>query len=369
MKDSYLAVGLMSGTSLDGVDAALIRTDGEYYLDNSFESITVPYDEATKTAIKELIAGNETNLSKITDKLTHIHIYALALVVKKNNFWAKDIKVVGFHGQTISHHPELGFSRQIGNAKLLADLTTISVVNDFRNNDIKNGGQGAPLVPIYHQILAKNLPKPAIIVNIGGVANVTFIGENVNLDTGENLLAFDTGPGNALIDDLIYQHNQGDYDKDGAIARSGSIDFLVLDKLLSSPYFKKLPPKSLDRNEFKNDLLNSLSLADAAATLTAFTVYSLLESIKFLPSLPKTWLITGGGRYNKFMLELLEAELNKQKSGIKVASIDSIGVNGDAIEAEAFAYLAVRTLKNLPISFPTTTGCKTPTVGGVITLR
>ena len=266
------------------------------------------------------------------------------------------VDLIGFHGHTIDHRPHEGVTTQIGDGKLLSQLTGISVVNDFRSEDVRKGGQGAPLVPIYHKALFENEEKPVAIVNIGGVANVTWIGKNE-----EELLAFDTGPGNALIDDLIKAKTGNNFDKGGNIAKSGKVNAKILNEFMENDFFTKKPPKSLDRNHFtpisKN---NGISTEDAAATYAAFTAKSIAISANFFPSKPSKWVIAGGGRYNMAIMDALKNSLQN------VVTSDELGINGDVLEAQAFAFLAVRSLLNLPNSFPGTTGTTQTVSGGVI---
>jgi anhydro-N-acetylmuramic acid kinase len=285
--------------------------------------------------------------------LTIAHAEAVRKLLETLNIPPQDIDLIGFHGQTISHAPEKGHTCQIGDGALLASMTGIKVVNDFRTADVRAGGQGAPLVPIYHQALGSTLDKPVVFLNIGGVANVTYVGK------GRELIAFDTGPGNALIDDWMLRKSGQNFDAGGTLALSGKIDAPLLKTLLSHPFFSSPVPKSLDRNAFVSQAWEGLSPADGAATLAAFTVHSIAEAFKHFPSPPQQLIVAGGGRHNQFLMQQLQQHLN-----VMVSSIDALGLDGDAIEAEAFAYLAVRSIKGLPISFPTTTGVPEPMTGG-----
>lgn len=348
------AIGLMSGTSLDGIDAAIIKTDGETI--SSFgESISIPYSDDTKNQIRDCISGTG-DVNQTAIMLTEQHAETVKILLTKANLTSKDIDLIGFHGQTIKHDPDNQVTVQIGDGKLLAKLTGINVINDLRSNDVKNGGQGAPLVPMYHQALVRKagITTPVAIVNIGGVSNVTYI-------DNENIIAFDTGPGNALIDDWVLKNGAGAYDANGEYAAQGEIDERALVKLINNPYFDKKPPKSLDRNEFASDLVKDLSLEDGAATLAAFTVSSIIMADHHFPKQVKCWYITGGGRHNEFIMGGL-----RQTTGAEVHKIDELGFNGDMLEAEAFAYLAVRSLYKLPLTLPTTTGVKAPVTGGVL---
>ena len=348
----YRVIGLMSGTSLDGVDAALLRTDGEYFIERE-AFLTVPYEEKLRAQIRGCFGATAEHARDAERALTIAHAEAVHKLLKKQGVQAKDIDLIGFHGQTISHAPEKGYTCQIGDGALLASMTGIKVVNDFRTADVKAGGQGAPLVPIYHQALGSKLEKPVVFLNIGGVANVTYVGKD-----GE-LIAFDTGPGNALIDDWMLQKTGQKFDDAGKTARSGKINEAVLNKLLSHPFFSAPVPKSLDRNAFVSRAWESLSLADGAATLAEFTARSILLAEKHFPAQPQQWIVAGGGRHNRFLMQRLESQ-----ASVPVRDIEELGLDGDAIEAEAFGYLAVRSVKGLPLSFPSTTGAPEPMTGG-----
>jgi anhydro-N-acetylmuramic acid kinase len=268
------------------------------------------------------------------------------------------VGVVGFHGQTVLHEPEKGRTWQIGDGALLARLTGIDTVSDFRRADVAAGGQGAPFVPLFHQALVAShrpaLPRPVGVLNIGGVANVTWVGEG-----DEALVAFDTGPGNALIDDWMLRHTSRPVDEDGRLAASGRVHERVLERLLDNSYFYMPAPKSLDRDAFDVAPLAELSAADGAATLVAFTAAAIALARDILPEAPQRWLVAGGGRHNPVLMEALASRL-----GVSVAPVGSVGWNGDALEAQAFAYLAVRSLAGLPLSLPTTTGVARPMTGG-----
>jgi anhydro-N-acetylmuramic acid kinase len=271
---------------------------------------------------------------------------------------ARAADVIGFHGQTILHQPDRRRTWQVGDAAELAWRTGTPVVHDFRSADVAAGGQGAPLAPAYHAALARDVAKPLAVLNIGGVANVTWIGAD-----GE-LVAFDTGPGNGPLDDWIARRAGAVFDRDGAIARSGLADDAVLNRLLADSYFSRPPPKSLDRLDFAASLaasgLDRLSPADGAATLVAFTAAAVAAAP--LPARPAQWLVTGGGRHNPAIMAALHARL-----GVPVDPVETMGWDGDAIEAQCFGFLAARTRAGLPISFPGTTGVPHPMTGGAIT--
>ena len=265
------------------------------------------------------------------------------------------IDVIGFHGQTLWHHPKEGVTFQIGDGALLAKATGIPVVNDFRSADVKAGGQGAPLVPLYHRALAAGLPKPVAILNVGGVSNITWIGG----DSDDEILAFDVGPGNAPLDDWVLRRTRQVFDEHGLLAASGSIHHEFLNEALAHPFFKQKPPKSLDRNTFKNLVPDSLSAADGAATITKIIARSVVNGLGFMPQKPQYLYVTGGGRLNSTLMRYI-ADLTE----IPVSSVDDLGWSGDGLEAEAFAYLAVRSRLGLPLSVPGTTGVAEPVTGG-----
>lgn len=349
-------IGMMSGTSLDGIDAAVLRTDGENVIERE-GFVTIPYPDALREKIRRCFNFPSKHVAQALEverEVTELHAQLARDVMAKFNLSPRDVQLIGFHGQTISHAPEQRFTCQLGDGELLARMTGVQVVNDFREADVKAGGHGAPLVPIYHQAIAQSLDKkPVAFLNVGGVANVTFVGAR------EELIAFDTGAGNALIDDWILRKTGEKCDIDGATAARGRIDHAIVDKLMAHPFFAAKPPKSLDRNAFISNAWKGLSLEDGAATLTAFTAASVAASLQHLPQAPLLWIVSGGGRLNKTLMEELQTRL-----GAKVISIDELGLNGDAIEAEAFGYLAVRSIKDLPISFPETTGVPHPMRGG-----
>lgn len=358
------AIGLMSGTSCDGVDAALIRTDGNAIAEFG-PALTVPYDSAFRGRLKSCLGLTARNGGGMVDaverELTERHAAAVSQLRHKAGRKAGEVAVVGFHGQTLHHAPVRKETWQIGDGALLAQMTGIAVVNDFRSADVAAGGQGAPLVPVYHAALAADLPKPLAVLNIGGVANVTWIGP-AERDAGANLLAFDTGPGNALIDDWVLQHTGHHADLDGALARQGQVDAAALAKLQTEPFFAVTPPKSLDRQHFKAvaaTALAGLIPADGAATLAAFTAWAVGEARQHFPAPAREWLVCGGGRHNPVLMQALRATLQ-----CPVRSANEAGWDGDALEAQAFAFLAVRSLRGLPLSFPGTTGAPRPIQGG-----
>ena len=357
-----LAIGLMSGTSLDGIDAALIETDGEAMV-RPLAFRGEPYSDMARTQLAAATAlaltferpRADPALAAATDLITRTHVLAVQKLLRDVGRDAAEIDVIGFHGQTVAHRPDRGWTWQIGDGQKLADATGIATVADLRRADVAAGGQGAPLLPVYHAALTAGLERPIVVLNLGGVANVTWIGAN------GALVAFDTGPANGLIDSWVEQETGARFDADGALAASGQIDEAVLTAMLDHRYFAQVPPKSLDRNDFTIQPARGLAPAAGAATLTAFTAATVAEALAVLPSRPSRLLVAGGGRHNPTMLAMIA-----DRTGIVPEPVDALGWNGDAIEAEGFAYMAVRSLKGLAISFPGTTGVSVPLTGGVL---
>ena len=366
MSKSLNALGLMSGTSLDGIDVALIRTDGEAEVRRG-PAATFPYDPAQQTLLrdaleeaKRLEARDQRPgiLAEAERQLTEWHAEAVARFLEQNGLTDSEIDVIGFHGQTVIHRPERRLTVQLGDGPTLARRTGLPVVYDMRANDVASGGQGAPLVPVYHRALAAGLgERPVALVNIGGVANMTWIGA----DGG--LVAFDTGPGNALLNDWCQRFTGEAFDRDGAMGGRGTADPGVIEQLMSSAYFTKPAPKSLDRNGFDVSVLDGLSGEDGAATLTRFTAEAIAGSARLVPQPPKLYVICGGGRLNPTLMRELKTLL---EPGAQVVTAEGVNLNGDSMEAEAWAYLAVRCLNGLPITFPGTTGVPEPLSGGLV---
>lgn len=354
-----LVLGLMSGTSLDGIDVALIETDGDKIgAVRGFRSY--PYDDVFRRDVQKVF-GRETGFGDVEEMVTSRHIQAVERFLQSEGFSRGDIDLIGFHGQTVFHDPAQGVTIQLGNGADLAKATGIDVVDDLRSADVAAGGQGAPLVPVFHRALAANagLAFPLAVLNLGGVGNVTWIGESE-----EDLLAFDTGPANALVDDWVRHHTDMPFDEDGMLAGQGEIDDEAVNRFIAHSYFNKVPPKSLDRDAFKKlafDLVSDLSIEDGAATLTAFSVASVMKAQDHFPVCPQNWVICGGGRLNRSMMSAFNAFLSGQ-----VLTAEQVGWDGDALEAQAFAYLAMRSVRDLPITFPTTTGVAKPLCGGRI---
>jgi len=344
------AIGLMSGTSMDGVDVAWLETDGDRDVRRGPHDF-LPYPDEVKAAIRACLGlSNDPDgrVKKAEDLVTGYHIEA----VKKFLGHKRKPEILGFHGQTIFHDPANKKTWQIGDGKRLSIALGVDVICDFRQNDIKAGGQGAPLIPLYHRALVHSakLDMPACILNLGGVGNMTWI-------DGDKVYACDTGPGNALLDDWMLRKTGIAMDKDGVAAMSGTVDTARVKQWMAHPYFSKKPPKSLDRNAFAHCTVDDMSLEDGAATLTAFTVVGAINAWNQMPTHPHQMIVAGGGRKNKALMQGLG-------NYVAVINADQLGWDGDFMEAEGFAYLAVRSILNKPLSLPTTTGCKAPTLGG-----
>ena len=350
---TYKAIGLMSGTAMDGIDAALIETDGyDHVRFLGFESKThdTEFREQLKSCLNEVECDRQ-----IEREFTLRHIPVIQNLLESANLSANDIDVIGFHGQTTHHDPDQGVTVQMGDDEILAEETGIDVVYDFRSNDMKAGGQGAPFLPVYHRALAMKagLEFPIIVLNLGGVGNITWISD-------DHMVAFDTGPANAMIDDLMIKETGWPFDQDGKTAAKGQTDQGKVDQFLSLDYFLKKYPKSLDRNDFNNIDVSDLSFEDGIRTLSEMTVQSVAKGVEICPSNPSAIYVTGGGRHNGFIMQRLS-----EVTGLPVHSVDSLGWNGDAMEAQGFAYMAVKSILGESISFPGTTGCDHPTVGGM----
>jgi len=357
------AIGLMSGTSMDGIDVGLLQSDGHSRL-RRVTGASYGYDGPFRALLRQAMRdasglsdrmARPGCLGEAERELTKRHGDAVARFLDEQAITAGEIDVIGFHGQTVLHRPELGLTVQLGDGAALAGASGIDVVYDFRAADCASGGEGAPLVPVYHQALAARLPqRPLVFVNIGGIANITYVG----LDG--RLIAFDCGPGNALIDDWVARHAGQDQDTDGAIAAAGAVDRGALMTLMRHSYFSQAAPKSLDRNAFSPAPVAALSLADGAATLTAFTAKAIADGAAILPREPELWVICGGGRHNRTMMRMIA-----ERVGNAVVPAEAVHLDGDFMEAEAFAFLAVRALEGLPLTYPETTGVAQPTCGGI----
>lgn len=349
----FRAIGLMSGTAMDGIDAAMIETDG-YNHTKSIGFMSVDHDPNLREKLKSQLNMIDFNRD-IEREFTLAQIRVIQDLLNDTGFQSGDIDVIGFHGQSVHHDPDKAITVQMGDGQLLTNETDIDVVYDFRSNDMKHGGQGAPLMPIYHRVLTQsaNINLPIAIVNIGGVGNITWISD-------DDMIAFDTGPGNAMIDDWMMTNTGNTYDAYGQMAGMGKIYQTRIDQFLAHDYFQKPYPKSLDRNDFERYSVYGLSVEDGVATLTSMTAQSIALGISQCPKSPKAIYVTGGGRHNEYMMNQIET-----LTGVKTKSTDALGWNGDAMEAEGFAYMAVRSLLGEPISYPNTTGCDKQVTGGV----
>ena len=368
---SVSAIGLMSGTSYDGVDVALINSDGEN-IGRVGPTGYRAYSEEERGLLRRAIAA-AANLSARDERpaflaeaetlVNNVHAEAVEMFLAANGLPAREIGVVGFHGQTVLHQPERSLTVQLGNGKMLAARLGIPVVYDFRAADVAAGGEGAPMVPVFHRAMARMLdrPHPIGVLNLGGVANLTFV------DGESALVACDVGPGNALIDDFVRLRTGNALDSDGRAAAAGRVDEATVARVLGHRFFARRPPKSLDRNAFRTWVAEEGRLAhksteDGAATLTAITAAAVAHTTAALPRPPASWIVAGGGTRNPTLMRMLRERL--APAGVETA--DTVGWSADALEAQAFGYLAVRSLRRLPISFPTTTGVPRPLTGGVL---
>ena len=360
------AIGMMSGTSLDGVDVALIETDGERVGapgPSGYRSYTATERDVLRRALVEAVNLSDRDarpgvLAEAERVVTAAHADALSGFMRSHAIAPAAVDIVGFHGQTVLHRPAQRLMVQIGDAAELARACGVPVMHDFRAADVAAGGQGAPLVPVYHRALAHALDRdgPVVLVNIGGVSNITYI------DGDETLIACDTGPGNALLDDFMLRTAGEAFDRDGKAAAQGTPDAAWLRDSLRHPFFAAPPPKSLDRNDFDSLALPPMPVADGAATLTGFTAASIARIVPLLPKVPESWIVVGGGARNPTLMRMLAERL----APALIESGDAFGWSTDAIEAQAFGYLAARALKGLPLSYPATTGVPAPMPGGVL---
>jgi len=359
MTNLTTVIGLMSGTSMDGIDAALIDTDGEaVVVPRGF--VFIPYQAEFVARLRDAVThalelhrpGPDAQIDAVAAELAGLHAIAVHQLLAATGTSRDDVALIGFHGHTVAHRPERGWTWQIGDAALLQAATRIPVVHDFRTADVAAGGQGAPLAPGYHRARSTQLGRPLGVLNLGGVGNLTWFSENA-------WGSFDTGPANALIDDWVASGSHQRYDKDGALAAAGSVHENVLTAMLDQPWFDAPPPKSLDRNAWDMQAARGLSLADGAATLTAFTAESIRLALGHVPPLARL-LVTGGGRHNPILMAMIEA-----RTGVPTTAVETVGWDGDALEAEAFAWLAVRSVAGKAISWPETTGVPAAMTGGV----
>lgn len=352
-------IGMISGTSMDGIDIALLRTDG-HAVARPGPGMTVPYPTALRETLRDFLtdpARAETDpLTALEQAVTDAFSDALEVFLDRQGLDPASIDLIGLHGQTVYHRPERSFTRQLGLGQRMATRFGMPVVDGFRLADVAAGGQGAPFVPLYHAALAQDHPRPLMVLNLGGVGNVTYL-------DGDRIIAFDTGPASALIDDLVMRRFGLPFDDGGRIAMRGRVDQAALAELMANPFFDAPPPKSLDRNDFhrRAAIVGPLSGEDAVATLSAFTVEATVAALAHVPATPVRWLVTGGGRHNARFMAGLAARL-----GVPVDPVEAVGWNGDLLEAQCFGYLAARSLQGLPLSLPSTTGVPYPMPGGTV---
>jgi anhydro-N-acetylmuramic acid kinase len=371
----YTAIGLMSGTSMDGVDVSLIRSDGI----NQFINVLDEYFEYNESLQQQLIElrnliSNINDLKLYSSRLNELEremtLFHSKIVIDISSKYQDEVDFVGFHGQTIFHNPEQKISKQLGDGKLMSQLVKKKIIYNFRQEDMINKGQGAPLTPIFHNLLSKKINEnhqidfPICFLNIGGISNITkIIKKDEKLE--DNIEAFDSGPGNCMIDEWVRKNSKNNFDENGSIAKSGKIDQLILNQAIDNFQIDKFD-KSLDVKNFDISFVRGLSLEDGCATITNFTAYLIAKGIEHSNGnniKPIKYLICGGGRRNTFLIQSIKDYLS-HKQNISLNSIDDYSLNGDYIESQAFGYLSIRSFLNLPISYPKTTGCKTPTVGG-----
>ena len=378
MEKIYTALGLMSGTSLDGIDLSVIDSDGE----SKFSSIFDKYFKYDDHLVKKLLLirdkiSNPNDIIRYKDQLKEIErdftLFNAKIINETLNTVSKKVDFIGFHGQTVYHNPSEKISMQIGDGNLLSQLTKKKVVFNFRQNDLNNGGQGAPLTPIFHNILANkvmrdfNQKSPINIINIGGIVNITITVEQKKLWKSKNIAAFDIGPGNCLIDKWIRENSKKKYDEKGLLAKSGHTDELILNQALenfSNHTFSY--ENSLDVRDFDIFFAKGLSIENGASTITDFTAKLISDGIDYVHSRyslkNSEWLVCGGGRKNEYLIEKIQSYLKN----INLIVSEKYNLNGDFVESQAFAYLAIRSIKSKPISFPSTTRCKKFLTGGIV---
>jgi anhydro-N-acetylmuramic acid kinase len=371
----YTAIGLMSGTSMDGVDVSLIRSDGI----NQFINVLDEYFEYNESLQQQLIElrnliSNINDLKLYSSRLNELEremtLFHSKIVIDISSKYQDEVDFVGFHGQTIFHNPEQKISKQLGDGKLMSQLVKKKIIYNFRQEDMTNKGQGAPLTPIFHNLLSKKINEkyqidfPICFLNIGGISNITkIIKKDEKLE--DNIEAFDSGPGNCMIDEWVRKNSKNNFDENGSIAKSGKIDQLILNQAIDNFQIDRFD-KSLDVKNFDISFVRGLSLEDGSATITNFTAYLIAKGIEHSNGnniKPIKYLVCGGGRRNTFLIQSIKDYLS-HKQNISLNSIDDYSLNGDYIESQAFGYLSIRSFLNLPISYPKTTGCETPTVGG-----
>jgi anhydro-N-acetylmuramic acid kinase len=355
--DTLTAIGVISGTSMDGIDVSIVTSDGRDAV--SFGAgASYPYRAETRRDLQALVAEAERALTEplieLEAAVTTDHLAAIERFIADQKLDRATVDLVGLHGQTVYHRPDLRFTRQLIDGPAVADALGIPTVDRFRHADVAAGGEGAPFAPLYHRALAQGMAQPVMVLNLGGVGNVTYI-------DGETVIAFDTGPASAILDDFVQRRRGLPFDRDGALAASGQVHDGLVAAFMANPFFDRPAPKSLDRNDFhkRAQVVESLSDEDGAATLAAFTVESLVAALRHVPRAPRRWVVGGGGRLNRHVMARLTGRL-----GVPVEPVEAVGWDGDALEAQLFAYLAIRSLKGLPLSLPGTTGVPRPLTGG-----
>ncbi len=356
-QDRLTAIGVISGTSMDAIDVSLVTSDGrDAVLFGAGASY--PYRDETRRALQAVIADAERAsaepLAELEAAVTADHLAAVRNYLADQQVDLASVDLVGLHGQTIYHRPQMRFTRQLIDGQAVADALGIPAVDRFRDADVAAGGEGAPFAPLWHRALAQGLEQPVMVLNLGGVSNVTYI-------DGDTVIAFDTGPASAILDDFVLRRLGRPYDRDGALAASGRVNEALLAGFMANPFFDRPAPKSLDRNDFhrRAQVVEPLSDADGAATLAAFTIESIVASLRHVPRAPKRWLVGGGGRLNRHFMARLGERL-----GVPVEPVEAVGWDGDVLEAQIFAYFAIRSVKGLPLSLPSTTGVPKPMTGG-----
>ena len=353
-------LGAISGTSMDGIDIAVLDTDGRDYVAR-IAGRTMPYPAGLQGMLKTFLAdpflAEHDPLTALDDAVTTAFTEAIENFLAEEGMQVSSLDLIGLHGQTVWHRPERRFTRQLGQGCVMAERFHVDTIDAFRQADVASGGHGAPFAPLYHAALVRTLPQPITVLNLGGVGNVTYI-------DGDTVIAFDTGPASAMIDDYVARRFGLDYDADGAIAARGTPRQDIVARFMTNPFFDLAPPKSLDRQDFHavmGEIEDIADPTDAVATLSALTVGATAAAARHFPSEPTRWLVCGGGRHNRYFLDQLRSAL-----AVPIEPVESVGWNGDLVEAECFAYLAVRALDGLPLSLPTTTGVPRPMPGGVL---
>ena len=364
--NKYNVIGISSGTSMDGLDCSYIRTDGKDFVSIIYENsykFSLNYRTKLKKIIRYLNNNKNINYKKYKCDhelfVTNKYISLIKKFIRENNIKKSEVDFIGLSGQTVLHYPQNNITIQLGSLKEIYETLKIKIVGNFRENDIKNGGQGAPIGAFYHQYILNNYSSPAAIINLGGIANISYSHK-------KELIAFDLGPANVLIDDLMQHFYKKNFDKNGNKAIKGKLDKKLIDFYKKDNFFKLNYPKSLDREYFKKyfNQLKKLKNNNAIHTASMMTIVCIDLGLKLIKKKINELIITGGGRKNLFLINVLKKQFKNK--GINIVLVDNLNFNGDLLEAQAFAYLAVRCVRKLPLSLPTTTGVKKPTLGGIL---